>query len=386
MPATPLPPEPRGEGPIRLVFFNWRDTSNPEGGGSEVYVERVAAAFAAAGHDVTLFCAAHADAPDEEMRDGVRIVRGGSKLGVYLEAARRYRRGDLGDPDVVVDVQNGVPFFSGLVRRGTPTLVLVHHVHREQWPVVYGPLRSRVGWAIESRVSPRVYRGSAYVTVSEATRAELVSLGVRADDITVVRNGTERPASTSHPRSAQPRALVLGRLVPHKRVEIAIDSVVELLPEVPDLTLAIVGDGWWSGELSRHVADRGAGAVVDFAGFVDDDAKQRALAAAWVMLLPSLKEGWGLVVMEAAAHGVPCVAFRDAGGVQESIVDGVTGILVDTPDEMTSALRRLLAEPELRERLGTAARERAATFTWETTAKAFGGVVGQVLGRGFDLP
>ena len=383
MPATSEPPQQRADGRLRVVFMNWRDTSNPEGGGSEVYVEKVAESFAAAGHEVTIFCAAHSEAPDHEVRRGVRFVRAGSKLGVYLEAARHYRRGKLGDPDVVVDVQNGIPFFSRLVRRGTPTIVLVHHVHREQWPVVYGPLRSRIGWALESRVAPRVYRGSAYVTVSESSRDELVALGVRAQDISIVRNGTDTPSSpTGESRDLSPRVVVLGRIVPHKRVEIAIDTVADLRADIPGLTLAVIGDGWWSDALAQHIATRGAGAYVDLAGFVDDEAKHQALAASWVMLLPSLKEGWGLAVMEAAAHGVPCVAFRAAGGVQESILDGVTGLLVDTPEEMTNALRSLLVDTELRERLGAAARDRAALFTWEMTAQEFRGVVELVLAAG----
>jgi len=210
---------------------------------------------------------------------------------------------------------------------------------------------------------------------------------VYADDITVVRNGTEPPSlSPESPRATRPSVVVLGRIVPHKRVEIAIDTVAELVPEIPGLTLTVIGDGWWTDSLAAHVSDRGAGDYVELTGFVDDDAKQRALAASWVMLLPSLKEGWGLVVMEAAAHGVPCVAFRAAGGVQESIIDGFTGLLVDTPEEMTEALRSLLVDEELRGRLGAAARARAVTFTWGTTAKAFGGVVEQVLGRGCALP
>ena len=76
---------------------------------------------------------------------GVRVLRGGSKLSVYPQALRRLRAGELGNPEVVIDVQNGIPFGSPLVAHA-PTVVLVHHVHREQWPVVYGPVRSRIGW------------------------------------------------------------------------------------------------------------------------------------------------------------------------------------------------------------------------------------------------
>ena len=132
-----------------VVFFSWRDTRNPEGGGAEVYLEKVARGLVDRDARVTIFCAEHEDAPRDETRDGIRFVRRGSKMGVYLRgmlalAARRFGR-----VDVVVDVQNGLPFFTRLLTR-KPVVVLVHHVHREQWPVVYPGITGRVGWWIES--------------------------------------------------------------------------------------------------------------------------------------------------------------------------------------------------------------------------------------------
>ena len=112
--------------PLRILFCNWRDTRNPEGGGSEVYVENIATALAAAGHEVTILCAAHANAPDDEVVDGVRFVRHGSKLGVYPRTFVRLLRRQLGRFDVIVDVQNGIPFASTLSGQ-SPVVVLVHH-------------------------------------------------------------------------------------------------------------------------------------------------------------------------------------------------------------------------------------------------------------------
>ena len=183
---------------LRVVFFNRRDTSNPEGGGSEVYVESVARALAAAGDDVTLICARYPGSTPDEVHQGVRYHRVGSKLGVYPRVLLTQALRRLGRFDVVVDVQNGVPFASTLVTRA-PVVNLVHHVHREQWPVVYGPARSRIGWFLESQVGPRVYRRSRYVAVSDVTRRELVELGVAHDAITVVHNGVEQPRSEPRP-------------------------------------------------------------------------------------------------------------------------------------------------------------------------------------------
>lgn len=361
-----------------VVLFNWRDTQNPEGGGSERYVEAVARGLVARGARTTLFCAAHDAAPGDEVVDGVRVVRRGSKLGVYPRAVTQLLTRRLGRIDVVVDVQNGLPFFTRLGTR-RPVVVLVHHVHREQWPVVYPGRTGRIGWWVESRLAPRLYRGSRYVAVSSATRDELVELGVRAPDIAVVHNGTDVPPETQTRRAAHPTLCVVGRLVPHKRVEHAIDVVAALRGNHPDLTLRIVGSGWWEDELRKHAADRGVSDLVEFLGHVSEEDKHRHVAESWMQLLPSLKEGWGLVIGEAGMHGVPTLAYRSAGGTRESIVHATSGILVDSYAELLAETRRLLEDTVTLEVLGEGAHAMAQTFTWAYAQEAFAHVVAEAL-------
>src|SRR5690606_38943047 len=120
-----------------------------------------------------------------------RIRRRGDRLTVYAATLRQMRMDARTDGrfDAAVDTQNGIPFFTPLQTR-TPSVVLVHHVHREQWPVVFGPTTARVGWFVESRVAPVVNRSRPYVAVSEMTKAELVDLGVGAERVRVIHNGT----------------------------------------------------------------------------------------------------------------------------------------------------------------------------------------------------
>jgi glycosyltransferase involved in cell wall biosynthesis len=364
--------------PPSVLFLTGRDTSHPEGGGSELYVEKAAAGLAARGSTVTLFCAAYPGAPAEEVRGGVRVVRRGGHLTVFLHALLLHVSGRLGPHDLVVDVQNGLPFFARLWCR-RPVVVLVHHVHREQWPVVFGRLLGRLGWLLESRVAPRVQRGCRYVVVSAATRRELVEQGVAADAITVVHNGAEVPARPAAAKSPNPSICVLGRLVPHKRVECALRAAAEIRRRLPDLEVKIVGRGYWEPQL-RALAERlDLGGTVEFLGFVDEATKHRILARSWVLAMPSLKEGWGLVVGEAAAHETPAVAFRSAGGVADAVVDGVTGLLADDAEEFASQLERLLLREERRLRLGRAARAHASRFTWEGSAGAFAAALGTAM-------
>ena len=362
-----------------VVFFSWRDTTNPEGGGAERYLEKMALGLVERGARVTVFCAEHPGAPAEDVRDGIRFVRAGSKTGVYAQGLLALARRRFGAYDVIVDVQNGLPFFTRLASR-KPVIVLVHHVHREQWPVVYpGPV-GRVGWWIESRLSPRLYRSSQYIAVSQATRSELATLGVDAARISVVHNGTDPALPAPGTRTAFPSICVVGRLVPHKQVEHAIDAVASLRPAHPRLRLVIVGSGWWEAPLREHAAASGAGDAIVFTGHVSEQRKQQVYAESWLMALPSLKEGWGLVIGEAGMHGTPTVAYRSAGGTRESIDDGVSGVLVDDREQLVAALGHLLDAGEERERLAAGAREMSHRFTWGHAQGSFATVLGDAMG------
>ena len=357
--------------PRSVAFLVWRDRGNPEGGGSETYIERIATYLAAEGTEVTICTAAYPGAPRDEVRDGVRFRRRGTKHTVYLHGLRWLLSRAGRRTDVVVDVQNGIPFFAPLVRR-KPVINLTHHVHREQWQIIYPGLLGRFGWWLESRVAPRVFRTRRYVTVSEASRTDLAALGVDAGRIDLVYNGID-PASAAPraPRADRPTITVLGRLVPHKQIEHAFRVVAELRDEIADLHLDVIGDGWWRDRLVAAADAAGVSDLVTFHGAVSDAERDALLEQSWLMLTPSVKEGWGIVIMEAAARGVPCIAYADAGGVTEAVVDSETGWLVADLAELTKRTRELLTDRELREWMGRAAERRARAFSWDITGARF---------------
>jgi glycosyltransferase involved in cell wall biosynthesis len=135
--------------------------------------------------------------------------------------------------------------------------------------------------------------------------------------------------------------------------------------------VSVIGDGWWSRQLTDEARRLGVDDITDFLGFVDEKTKHEELARSWLMLAPSVKEGWGLTVVEAAQHEVPTIGYRSAGGLAESIVDGATGLLADDLDGLTAATEDLLSDEVRRRALGRAAAARAATFTWEQTVRSW---------------
>ncbi|MDP3890188.1 glycosyltransferase, partial [Nocardioides sp.] len=231
-----------------IVVLNWRDPWHPEGGGSELYVQQVSQRLVDAGHRVTTLTARYRGSARSETVDGIRYVRRGGHLTVYLWAALMLLTRRCGRVDRVLEVQNGVPFLARLFTRA-PVVVLVHHVHREQWPVV-GRVLARVGWFLESRVAPFVNRSGSYVAVSQVTATELQELGIDAQRISIAHNGLPpAPPFTPQPRTAHPSLVVLSRLVPHKQVEHTIEAVDALASRHPDLRLTIMGSGWWEDRL-----------------------------------------------------------------------------------------------------------------------------------------
>ena len=319
-----------------------------------------------------MFSARYPGAAAAETRDGIRYVRRGGHLTVYLWAALLLLTRRLGRHDAVLEVQNGMPFLARLFTRAR-VVILVHHVHREQWSILPRAL-ARFGWFMESKVAVRVNRGAPYVAVSEVTRSELVALGVRAGDITIAWNG--RPAVPDYEpaeRSTAPRLVMLARLVPHKRIEHALEVVAALRDELPGLHLRVMGSGWWADNLLARRAELGLDDDVTFLGHVSDRQKYEELSSAWVHLLPSVKEGWGLSIVEAAHVGVPSVAYVEAGGVRESILDGVTGLLATDQDDLVGKVRHLLHDAELRLDLGHKARIRSEQFSWDVTADVLAG-------------
>ncbi len=362
----------------RIVFLNWRDARHPQAGGAELFCHAVAERFAAAGAEVSLVTSRPPGAARREVLDGVDVRRGGGTFTVYPAAllwlALRRRR-----IDAIVDCQNGIPFFSPLaVSRRTAIVCVFHHVHQEQFVRHFGWPLSRIGQLLEGPVSRRVYGRLPLAAVSPSTRADVRrTLGLRGP-LHVVPNGMEvRDGRALGERSPAPRIVCVGRLVPHKRLELLIDATPRLLRAFPTLTVELVGDGPDRERLAARVAELGLGEVVTLHGRVPDEVRDRLLASAWLTVNPSAQEGWGLSVLEANACGVPAVAFR-VPGLRDAVRHEVTGWLVDEGADLApavaSALARL-ADPVDGRAYAERCRRWAAGFSWDSTAERLAGVV-----------
>jgi glycosyltransferase involved in cell wall biosynthesis len=321
---------------VRILVLNWRDLAHPQAGGAEVYTEQVLRRWAAAGHDVTLLAARVDGSPAEELVDGYRVVRVGGRFTVYREARRWWRTQGRGRFDVVVDATNTVPFFAHeWVDDGARTIALVHQTCEEIWhhnaPAVLAPVGRHL---LEPRWLRRLGR-SPVLAVSDSTKAALERFG--ASDVTVVPEGFEPPVTPVLPaKEERPTLVFCARMVPYKRPEDVVEAVRLAADRVPGLQAWMIGGG---PELERLRAT--APENVTFFGRVDEDVKLRLMSRAHAHVATSIREGWGLVVSEAAALGTRTIAY-DTPGLRDSTAAAGGVTVPPSPEALAEWVATLL--------------------------------------------
>jgi glycosyltransferase involved in cell wall biosynthesis len=338
------------------------------------------------GFEITQAACSFRGAPAREELPGLRVRRLGPLAAYYPRAAwttaRETRRGRF---DAVIEHLNKLPFCAPLYSRA-PVLAVSHHLFGRSaflqvaWPVAAGVV------ALE-RLIPVCYREVPFLAVSQSSKDDLVSRGIPAGHVEIVHNGIRLPGLVPPPHAARPRRLAyLGRLEPYKRVDLLLRAAARLVPRFPDLEIVLIGRGRARPGLERLAARLGLAERTRFAGFVPDDERDALLADARLCVCPSVKEGWGITVIEVNAVGTPVIA-TDAPGLRDAVRHGETGLLVaDGPAEefvarLAERMGELLADPALAERLSRGALAWSRRFDWDRTAETTARAVEAALAR-----
>jgi glycosyltransferase involved in cell wall biosynthesis len=355
----------------RIAILAWRDIDDPEAGGSELHASRVAARWGQAGIEVTMRTSYAPGSAQVSWRDGYRVIRKAGRYLVFPRAAFSEMMGWHGASDALVEIWNGMPFFSPVWAASRPRAVWLHHVHDSMWEMTLPPRLARLGRTIEFNVAPPLYRNSRIVTLSQSSKEEITRrLRLRASNIDVVPPGIDpffRPGGTRDP---SPLVVAVGRLVPVKRFGVLIDALADVKAHRPELRAVIVGEGYERDALQRRIAELDAQSWISLPGRVDNPTLLDLYRRAWVLASASRHEGWGMTITEAAACRTPAVASRIPGH-SDAIIDGTTGVLVDGEGEkpLAAALDRVLRDDAFRALLAKNALEHASHFTWAATAR-----------------
>jgi glycosyltransferase involved in cell wall biosynthesis len=337
-------------------------------GGAEVFTYEVIKRWTKIGHEVTLFASEFPNSKTNEIVDGVRIVRAGGKYSVYREAKKYYEKHFSKESyNVVIDEINTKPFLTPkFVNKGEKIIALIHQLAKEYWfyetpfPISY------IGYYFLEKKWLKNYVSIPTVTVSESTKQDLIDLGFK--EIFVVPEGLNfNPPEEIPKKEIYPVVAYVGRLKRAKRPDHAIKAFRIVKEKIPEAELWVIGNGYFRKDLEKMATDG-----VKFFSGLSNKERRELVKKAWVLINPSIREGFGLNVIEANALGTPCVGYNVAG-LRDSIKNGETGLLAKSGsiENLASNIILVLKDDNLREILSKNALNYSRQFNWDRTAEAF---------------
>lgn len=317
---------------MNILIFSWRGIGHPRAGGAEQVSHEHAKYWVQKGHSVTLFTSSFEGSKNFEVVDGVQIIRQGSeKLVVHICAFIWFVFGKHDKFDLVVDEVHGIPFFTPLYVRGKK-LAFIHEVAKEVWWLNFNYLAALLGFTFEPFIFKFIYKGIPFMTVSESTKRDLMNFDIPAKHITVVHNGVRTIKVTSK-KEKRKTAMFIGALAKDKGIEDALRVFSLIDKRGSSWQFWVVGRGTaeYLKFLKSFCKNLGIENRVKFFGFVSEKRKFVLFSKAHVLVNPSIREGWGLVNIEANSVGTPVVGY-DVAGMRDSVISGKTGELVEVGD------------------------------------------------------
>lgn len=362
---------------MNILVFSWRDPKHPQAGGAEQVMHEHAKGWIKSGHTVTLFSSHFKDSLVQEQIDGVKVIRKGHQyhLGVQI-AGFFYYLANKDKYDLIVDQFHGMPFFTPLYSK-KPKVAVLQEVAKEVW--FLNPLPSPLNWIYGVAgflLEPFVfslYKSVPFMTGSESAKQDLIAFGIPGKNITVVPHGVIVLQSKPKPQKEKIKTIAfLGVISRDKGIEDAIECF-RLLLHTGNFQFWVIGrleNTDYYDEIKRRVRTDRMETKIKFWGYVTQAKKFNLLARAHVLINSSVREGWGLVNIEANAMDTPVVAYKSPGLI-DSVKDGINGLICNenTPEDMADKVSALLEDQKLYARLQRGAKLWASRFNWARSRK-----------------
>ncbi len=358
---------------MNILCFSWRDPKHPLAGGAEQVMHEHMKGWVEAGHEVTLFSSSFKGAKRSETIDGIQIIRHGRQLlGVHMSALFWYVFLNKQKYDLVVDQFHFIPFFTPLYVR-VPKVAVIQEVAKDLWfrqplPPVLRQLMGGVGYLLEPFIF-LFYKKVVFITGSQSAKADLQKMGISEKNINIVPHGViiKKPKNTLS-KEKIPTITFLGAVTHDKGIYDALD-VFKILAVQGNYNFWVIGKAEGKFLKLMKQAEREFKGRLVYWGYVSLAQKFKLLAKSHILINPSVREGWGLVNIEANAMGTPVVAYKSPG-----LIDSVTkktGIVVpkNSPQAMAEAIETLLNQPEKLNNLSTSAIDWSKKFSWEKSKK-----------------
>ncbi len=362
---------------MNILVLSWRGPGHPHAGGAEESTHQHAKGWVKAGHNVTLFTSYYPEAKEETI-DGVKIIRKGSQIfGVHLEAFLWYVFGKHEKFDLIVDQFHGIPFFTPLYVE-EKKLAFIHEVTKEVWSLnpwtwPFNLIPTLIGTIFEPLIFKLLYKKIPFMTVSESTKKDLMEWKIPKENIFVIHNGFAKPEGIHIlPKEKKKTLIFLGALSKDKGIEDALKVFSILDKTNSGFQFWILGKGeeHYLRSLISLARKLEIERKVKFWGLVSEKVKYELLSRAHILINPSIREGWGLVVIESAAMGTPTAAF-DVPGLRDSIINKKTGILTSkhSVENIAADIITLLENEERYSKISQNAVDWSKRFSWEEAVK-----------------
>lgn len=359
---------------MKILLLNWRDIHHPKAGGAEIVTLEHAKRWAGAGHNVTWLTSAYNGSTADTVSDKVHVIHRFGSLTIYcyvplylLLHGNKY--------DVIVDEIHGIPFFSPIFSK-KPVIAFIHEVAGEIWDYMYPFPINYIGRLLES-VFFRLYRNNYFWTDAPSTIDELIKRGIPKKSCMAipcpitVSDRTIILKAKKLQKSDHPSFVFASRLVKMKGIEEVIKAFSFIVQQYSNARLTIIGNGEESYVRSLHsmAKDYGCEKNISFAGRVGEKEKYDLMAQAHILLHASVKEGWGLVVLEAASVGTPSVVYN-VSGLRDIVHDGKTGVIVHTnsPRDMARDALALYKDKKRYEQYRANAIKWEQSIVWDKVA------------------
>ncbi len=352
---------------MNILILNWRDPKNPKAGGAEIVTAKYAEAWSKAGHSVFWFTATFPGAKNVEIINGVNIIRKGGAYTLYLIAPFFYFFSGI-KFDVIIDEIHGLPLFFTPIYIKKPKIAFIHEVAGDIWDFMYEFPINKLGKFMETFLLS-FYKNVLFLTVSESTMKELQALGIK--NVQIITNGLDLKSSHKYSKEKELTIIFVSRLVKMKGIEDVIDACA-YINDKKNAHLWIVGEGnkQYTADLKKLIKEKNIENKVNFFNNVTDEKKLSLMGRAHLLLHASVKEGWGLVIGEAASQGTPAVVYN-VGGLRDSVSHTKTGIIVakNTPRQLAVSALELFENKKKYKLMQENAFKWSQSLNWDIAIK-----------------
>lgn len=310
----------------KILILNWRCPKNPLSGGAEKVTLEHAKAWVKEGMSVSWLAGRFKGALQTEIIEGVQIHRFGTPISIYLLAPFLYWLKWNGNFDLVFDEIHGVPFLSPLWAWKSKQIAYIHEVAQEIWDEML-PFPINILGKLYEKVYFIFYRKTPFLTGSNSTKQDLIHYGIPEKNITVIPHGLFlKPIDKPAQKEKDLTLLYVSRLVKMKGIEDALRIFAEVLKKMPSAQFWIVGSGeeGYVKKLHELAKQLNVNKSVTFFGYVNEDKKIELYQKAHFLLHTSVREGFGLVVIEANSQGTLALVY-DSPGLRDVVQNGVNG-------------------------------------------------------------